>query len=223
MRVAFVTGAFRGLGREICLAFREAGVDVVGIGRNSPLDPDEDGMRTIEWDMRDVGSVPVAEIEHVLSRGYQSVMLIHNAAVLAPLGSLTDVPIAQFQESLSVNLESPIALTQVISSRILASRASLKILFVSTGAARTPIAGWGTYCSTKAAMEMYVSCLSLDEPQIECVSFEPGVMDTKMQADIAEWHMSKGREVPMLELKLASEVAKSIVSDLLSRKSFLHD
>jgi hypothetical protein len=44
--------------------------------------------------------------------------------------------------------------------------------------------------------------------------FEPGVMDTKMQLEIAEWNSVHGREVSSHALQPASEVALRVVQAL---------
>jgi benzil reductase ((S)-benzoin forming) len=61
----------------------------------------------------------------------------------------------------------------------------LHLLNISSGAATKAIAGWGAYCSTKAAARMYFDVLASDgSSNILVEHFDPGVLDTKMQSAI---------------------------------------
>jgi benzil reductase ((S)-benzoin forming) len=214
MSVVLVTGAFRGLGREICLLLRENGHLVVAIGRDPLQDFELENMYTLDWDMRNPTAIPSKALEAVISTSTQSVVLIHNAATLGPLRPLSAVPVSEFLEAINVNLVSGIALTSKVIERTREVGGSLTVLLVSSGAAQRAIADWGTYCTTKAAMEMYIRCLAEDDASIRCMVFEPGVMDTKMQLEIAEWNSVHGREVSSHALQPASEVALRVVQAL---------
>ncbi|MEZ4687041.1 MAG: SDR family NAD(P)-dependent oxidoreductase [Bacteroidia bacterium] len=60
------------------------------------------------------------------------------------------------------------------------------ILFISSGAGRKPRQAWSTYCSTKAALDMYAGCVAKEQRFADfpasIVSIAPGVVDTDMQA-----------------------------------------
>ncbi|KAI9335905.1 hypothetical protein BDR26DRAFT_865330 [Obelidium mucronatum] len=58
------------------------------------------------------------------------------------------------------------------------------MLFVSSGAAAGPYAGWGPYCMSKAALNMLSSVFALEEPTLVSFAFRPGVVETEMQATI---------------------------------------
>lgn len=223
MSVALVTGAHRGLGREICLALREAGHEVVAIGRN-PLDANGlEGMASLEWDMRDPSTIPSGGLVSNISDPHQRVLLIHNAATLGPLGPISQTSVSEFAEAVNVNLISAVALTSQVIERVREIGGSLTVLLVSSGAAQTPIAGWGTYCTSKAAMEMYVKCLAEDDASIRCIVFEPGVVDTRMQAEIAAWNSAQGHDVSSLVLQPASKVALRLVEALGKGEAPLHE
>jgi NAD(P)-dependent dehydrogenase (short-subunit alcohol dehydrogenase family) len=60
------------------------------------------------------------------------------------------------------------------------------VLNISSGAGRNPTAGWGVYCATKAALDMYtrVAMQEQDAHGARFVSLAPGVVDTDMQSAI---------------------------------------
>ena len=37
---------------------------------------------------------------------------------------------------------------------------------------------WSPYCSSKAAMNIYLKCLAREEPEIVCMAVRPGIVDT---------------------------------------------
>ncbi|MBO1261745.1 SDR family NAD(P)-dependent oxidoreductase [Bordetella holmesii] len=64
--------------------------------------------------------------------------------------------------------------------------AERRIINISSGAGRNPTAGWGVYCATKAAVDMYSRVLKTEHGAsgVRVVSLAPGIVDTGMQADI---------------------------------------
>jgi benzil reductase ((S)-benzoin forming) len=64
--------------------------------------------------------------------------------------------------------------------------ADRRILNISSGAGRNPTTGWGVYCSTKAALDMYSRVIHAEQGEngVRVVSLAPGVVDTAMQATI---------------------------------------
>ena len=55
---------------------------------------------------------------------------------------------------------------------------------ISSGAAHTPIAGWNTYCSSKAGLDMLSKCIDEEHKDFINLSIAPGKVDTPMQKDI---------------------------------------
>ena len=67
-------------------------------------------------------------------------------------------------------------------------RAERRIVNVSSGVARTAVAGWAAYCAAKAGLDHLSRVMALDEQRLpnpaRIVSLAPGIMDTDMQADV---------------------------------------
>ena len=62
------------------------------------------------------------------------------------------------------------------------------IVNISSGAAQRPMWGWSTYCSTKAAIDMFTRVAALEqedrENPVRVLAFAPGIVDTPMQEKI---------------------------------------
>src|SRR3954451_3801129 len=95
-KVAVVTGAASGLGREIAAAFADAGAEVVGLDRARPDPADE--VRFVEVDVVDPAAVAAAFVE--LDR----VDVLVNAAGIGGWGTTTEYPDELWQRVLDVNL-----------------------------------------------------------------------------------------------------------------------
>lgn len=65
-----------------------------------------------------------------------------------------------------------------------------KIIFTSSGAAVTGYPGWGLYGATKAAMNHLALSLGSEEPYVTSLSIRPGMVDTDMQRELREDHVT---------------------------------
>ncbi|WP_028357998.1 SDR family NAD(P)-dependent oxidoreductase [Brackiella oedipodis] len=59
-----------------------------------------------------------------------------------------------------------------------------KVVNISSGAAHRATEGWGVYCASKAALDMYTKVAQSEVQHAKLVAMAPGVVDTDMQANI---------------------------------------
>lgn len=114
----------------------------------------------------------------------KNITFISNAGIIQPLGKITVDKYDLLNASTNINLISPVKL---ISSLVLWSKKNklnLKVINVTSGAALRPIAGWATYCMTKAGMRMFLDVVAMEHEHVEIIHFDPGVIDTNMQKSI---------------------------------------
>jgi NAD(P)-dependent dehydrogenase (short-subunit alcohol dehydrogenase family) len=74
-----------------------------------------------------------------------------------------------------------------------------RIVITSSGAAVHSYSGWGPYCASKAALRSIGETLGLEERTITTVSVRPGVVDTEMQRELREQHLSVLDEVDQMK------------------------
>jgi NAD(P)-dependent dehydrogenase (short-subunit alcohol dehydrogenase family) len=60
------------------------------------------------------------------------------------------------------------------------------LVWVSSGAANMSLAAWGTYSSSKAAVNALVAHYAVEEPDVSSIAINPGRVDTDMQATIRD-------------------------------------
>ena len=122
-----VTGSNGGIGSAICAVLRKTGFSVLGIDKRADLKGELD--KFIHADIADILDDEVYrgefadEVHHTVGDG-QLVGLVNNAAVQI-LGSIEEVTIQDFRESLDVNVAVPLALSQICFNLLTNSRGTI--------------------------------------------------------------------------------------------------
>lgn len=181
-RALFVTGISKGIGRSLFLEGGKRGFETFGIGRSNP-----EGIASfLELDLSNSSSLTSFEFPQ-LPESIKEVWLINNAGLIGPISHLKDQSYAEIAEVIQVNLTGVMYLTNLFLKAYGDSK-ELKIAQLSSGAAHNSIASWGTYCTSKAGIEMHASVLQkeCDEAglNVKVYAIAPGVVDTDMQAEI---------------------------------------
>jgi NAD(P)-dependent dehydrogenase (short-subunit alcohol dehydrogenase family) len=164
--VAVVTGASRGIGRAICLAFAVAGADVVIAARSTDAAPSklpgtiESVAREVEalgrraiavrTDISDDASVENLERATIEAFGAADI-LVNNAAYLfrAPVH---ETPLARWDRVIDVNLRGPLICTRAFVPSMI-ERGRGRIINISSAAAKMVLPGMVSYSTSKAALE----------------------------------------------------------------------
>jgi len=191
-RICLVTGTSSGIGLAVAGELLRRGWDVVGVARR-PAPLHHARYRHLRLDLADTARLE-ADLEGTFGEElaldrYGRVGLVNGAGTLDPVGPTSGAPAAGLARAFAVNAVAPIWLLGFFLRRV--RGAKLRVVDVSSGAARRPYAGWSSYCATKAALRMagevvgeearsYApgSALPVD---LSLVSYEPGVVDTEMQ------------------------------------------
>jgi len=206
--LVILTGASRGLGEAMALQYLAAGARVLGLSRrdSAALEAAGAGARLEQWRVDLATPLPVVDRLQAwlagLPRGAAGtppgrVRLIHNAALLSSPGNVGDGDAAEMAISLRVGVEAPIALTAgFLRATGHWSASDRRVLFVSSGLGRRPMAGSAAYCAQKAALDHFARALALEERSrsqgARVAAVAPGVIDTDMQrqlrgADVASF------------------------------------
>lgn len=117
-----------------------------------------------------------------------TITLINNAGTVNPIGDIGNKNTKAIINNIDTNLKAPILLTEFFVNKTQNINKPKYILNISSGAGRKPYAGWGTYCATKAGLDLFTSCVGIEQETkkhpIKIISFAPGVVDTNMQINI---------------------------------------
>jgi len=195
-RVALVTGAGRGIGREIALGLARDGARVALLARTTK---EIDGVAheinvlggTALVLTADIGGATAAKqaVRTVSEELGPIEILVNNAAVVWPLGASATIDPAQWELAAQINLLAPVRLTIAMLPGMI-ERAWGRIVNVSSGVAANPdgMIGGNAYTATKAALEAHTLNLAaeLRESGVTANVFRPGAVDTAMQGWIRQ-------------------------------------
>jgi benzil reductase ((S)-benzoin forming) len=197
LHLTLLTGASRGMGLAMAEQLIDAGHDLLCISRthNDSLGvrASERGVRCGQWP-QDLARADTAAIrlEAWLAaragEGYASVTLINNAALLPRIAPLGHIAPAEIAGALRVGLEAPMLLTGAFLRANEGWHATRKVLNISSGSGRRPMASQATYSAAKAGMDHFTRCVALEEAGkpngAKLCSLAPGVIDTDMQTQL---------------------------------------
>lgn len=219
MRNIVLTGISRGLGK--CL-FQELSVledvRVFALGRNFSEQVQNARGSFILCDLSSFEDLPVLS-DIIPVEG--DVVFINNAGTVEPIGEIGALDMEALYRAVQVNFISPIELCNQLVCFCRKNGQRLKVIDISTGAANYPIVGWSAYCSTKAAIKMFLDVLAEQGKiggDMEVIHIDPGIMDTDMQKHIRS---SSADEFPRLtefltykekgKLRAPKDVARDII------------
>ncbi len=166
--VALITGASKGIGAASARRFAQAGFDLLLVARNTEalgalaadLTPYGVRVETAGIDFSAADSIAPAMAE-LLDRGLLPSVVINNAGVAAT-ASLAEMPLAEWQWLVQLNLTSVFQVCQAVLPG-LRQRSGGLIINVSSHAARQAFPDWGAYCASKAALASFSRCLAEEE------------------------------------------------------------
>jgi NAD(P)-dependent dehydrogenase (short-subunit alcohol dehydrogenase family) len=147
--LALVTGATRGIGRAVALAYAREGAHLILVGRTAgALEEVDDEIRALG------GSATLLTLDlktqdkidalgpTIYQRWNKLDILVGNAGILGPLSPLGHVTADAWSEVLEINLTANWRLIRTLDPLLRRSEAG-RAIFVSSGAATNPRAYWG--------------------------------------------------------------------------------
>lgn len=192
--LTIVTGASRGLGLALARQLLPGGGTLLTLSRQ-PLDAlaaeaAQAGATLIQWP-QDLADAPAAAarlaawLRAQAPAAFASATLINNAGVIPRIGPLMDAQAADLANALRVGLEAPLLLSAAFLDATRHWAGPRKLLNISSGLGRRPMAAQAPYCAAKAGMDHFTRCLALEEATrpngAHVCALAPGVIDTDMQ------------------------------------------
>lgn len=188
-----ISGASRGLGLALAQHVAASSVRLITISRNNSSDlaatchqrSCQHHHITADLARAQGAETACQQLKQLLQEHSSATYwLINNAGMVEPIAQVHQLSDANsIAHALQLNIGSLIALCSTFLANT-PEAADRRILNISSGAGRNPIAGWGVYGATKAAVDYFSQALALEQPELRVVSLAPGVIDTDMQATI---------------------------------------
>lgn len=189
-RIALVTGASRGIGREAAKALAAAGAHVIAVARTvGALEALDDEIKAnggtatlVPLDLRDFPALDRLGAS-IFERWGRLDAFLGNAGVLGTLTPLAHLDPKVFQEAMDVNVTANWRMIRSFDPLLRRSDAG-RAVFVTSGAARKHTPFWGAYAVSKAALESLARTYAAEceTTAIRVNLFNPGPLRTAMRA-----------------------------------------
>jgi NAD(P)-dependent dehydrogenase (short-subunit alcohol dehydrogenase family) len=193
-RIALITGASRGIGRETALAFAQAGAHIIALARTVG------GLEALDDDIKAKGGtatlVPVdlADFDAldrlggtIHQRWGKLDILVGNGAILGPISPVGHIEPKMWEKVFAVNVTANYRLIRSMDPLLRASDAG-RALFLSSAAGFNAPAYWGCYGASKAALDSLCRAYAAEVENISAIRVmlvNPGRTRTRMRAEAA--------------------------------------
>jgi NAD(P)-dependent dehydrogenase (short-subunit alcohol dehydrogenase family) len=221
-RVAVVTGASRGIGREVALGLASAGADVVLASRKLP------DLERVATEIRALGRRALAvqthagrlpDIERLIAETTNEFgrldVLVNNAGTNPVFGPLIEITPEAWDKIMEVNVTGYLLLCQRAARVMIAQKRGAIVNVSSTGGFRAPTM-IGAYGISKAAVVMLTKVLAreLGPLGIRVNAIAPGLVETKFSEALWKNDAILGQYIkttPLGRTGAPSEMAGAVV------------
>lgn len=184
--LAVVTGASRGIGAGLARSAAADGAVVAACNR-SASGADHELIADL-GDPKSWGAFASWFAGLLAEVAPDDVVFVHNAATLTPIGFAGEVDSEAYQTNVILNSAAPQVLGDAVIGAVNSAGLGAVIVQLSSGAGKNPYPGWTSYCAAKAAVDMWVRSVGVEQAQrndaVRAVAVSPGVVATEMQAEI---------------------------------------
>lgn len=185
---ALVTGASTGIGKATALAFAQSGFNLILVSRSQAkltalaeqiADLGQGQAVVVSLDLAEVAQVKAALTKALTAFGRIDVLV--NNAGMGYTGALIDMPLADWQQVMGLNLTSVFQCVQAVLPQMRQQESGM-IINVASIAARQSFPDWGAYSVSKAAIVALSKAVSVEERPhgIRVVTILPGAVNTPL-------------------------------------------
>jgi len=232
-KVVIISGAARGVGREMVLAFIAQRAKVVAADRDaSGLAETCANLPQVVQVIADVSTVEGSQaIVNASIQGFGRLDVCVNNAAVAPHTALLDETAEVWDKVYAVNCRGTFLMTQAAARAMIVGKRGGRIINFSSGASKRGSPGAAAYASSRAATEVFsrVAAIELAPYNILVNTVSPGLIDTqpiprpatmdaRLQARIPTLPLArpgKPQEVVDVVLFLASDASSYITGAVM--------
>ena len=226
LKLAYITGATKGIGRSTAITFANAGWDLILLSRDlekmetlkDELSDKNSKINLVKCDLANENEIEKSVKGSIKKYGCPSV-LINNAGI-AFNGNLVEMPLKKWQEIIQINLTSVFQICSLIVPKM--RKNGGLIINVSSHASYNAFPQWGAYCVSKSALAMFTKCLREEERSnsIRTCTITFGSVNTPLwdsesiKSDFDRSSMLSSANVSNTILYIAEQPDSQIIEDL---------
>jgi NAD(P)-dependent dehydrogenase (short-subunit alcohol dehydrogenase family) len=190
-RIALITGASRGIGRAVALAFAREGAHVLLLARTRKALEEVDDQIRAEGGKASLVPLDLADGKAIDALGptlYERFgrldVLVGNAAILGGLSPLPHIASANWERVFAVNVTANWRLIRTLDPLLRRSDGA-RVIFVTSGVARSARANWAPYSVSKAALECLAKTYANEtlSSAVKVNVVDPGAVATRLRAE----------------------------------------
>jgi NAD(P)-dependent dehydrogenase (short-subunit alcohol dehydrogenase family) len=226
--VAVVTGATRGIGREIALRFADAGADVAIAGRTA------DALEAVAGEIEGRGRRALPVVTDVTSETDVERLFDETARVLGPpyavinnsgvvdAAPLLDTTLEMWSRIMDTNVTGTFLCTRAAGRHLLPAGRG-KVVNVASNLGVIGRANFAAYCASKAAVISFTRAVGIEWARsgVQVNAIAPGYVETEMNAELRSDPDAAARvigRIPVRRMASAAEIAR-LVLDLASPRT----
>jgi len=226
LKLAYITGASKGIGRSTAIAFANAGWDLILLSRDletmealkDELSDTKSTINLVKCDLSNTHEINNSVKDSIEKYGCPSVLI--NNAGYAFNGNIVEMPLKKWQEIIQINLTSVFQICSLIVPRM--RKNGGVIINVSSHASYNAFPQWGAYCVSKSALAMFTKCLREEERSnsIRACTITLGSVDTPLwdsetiKSDFDRTSMLSSTKVSNTILYIAEQPESQLIEDL---------
>ena len=237
---ALVTGAAKGLGRAIALAFANAGADValglrsVSSGDDLASEIESMGRRVLALPMDVTHLQQISDaVDEVVDHWGRLDVLVNNAGI-SRQGQAEAIEAKDFSDTVDVNMKGTFFACQA-AGRVMIQQRHGRIINLSSQAGLVALPGESVYCMTKAAISHLTKCLAVEWGQhnitvnalaptfISTPGTEAALGDDAFRADVIERIAGLHRIGQPMDVAGAAVFLASPAASLITGETILID
>lgn len=211
----FITGTSRGIGKALAEQLLESeDCCITGIGRTCTITHSRYSHITMDLsDISEVNDFRFPEIEQA-----SEIILINNSGTTGAVRYSGRSSSEEIAQAFNVNLLSVAVMINAFLATYSNRNIPLRILNISSGAAKNPIDGWSSYCASKAGLDMLSRTIAEElkiskMDHVRIFSIAPGIVDTAMQDEIRQSNVRDfSRIQQFVEYKNTDQLASPVLT-----------
>lgn len=156
---ALVTGAGKGIGRDVSMTLAEYGAEVIAISRNQE---DLDTLKAAIGCQVIRADLAIPDQACLAAENAGEIDLLVNNAGITILQPFLDTTLEAFDEIMAVNVRAVLLVSQVIARKMIASGKGGAIVNVSSQSSMRALPDHTAYCASKGALDQLTRMMALE-------------------------------------------------------------